>query len=634
MKCSNATASGLAHALSRFEMLIYLDLSFANAARETPVLNTLRMLSGLQILKLRSIGLTDASLSVLAKGIGLRVRSLDIRDNRITDRGVRTLLDYCFLSSDGRSSGARSPTLLSYLGADMLEIYQGEEFEGYLRTNLTTGFVSHLAIEDVPEGGVTHLYISGNQISVEGASGLIRSCRLHVLDLASVINTYDTTDIELPGVEKLTPILSKFAESLSFLRIDHSLITRDVSQAQSNKIVSGRSELGDTSLPLMPRNAVEIDGTTVHPPTFELSTEHSPRFELPGDPVQFVISPVMNDTPHSSANVERFDGQRGSASAPELADLPLRVDEGALLSPVSALENGTGTMLNDIMPSSSAGLRESGEHFITGTARPRSYSSLGMDRKARLAAHSIGSHNLHPAMLPRLTTLMLTNVPPTSPDDKITERLIIFIKQSGEEARLAIAQAKLDYAPPGRVGHMSAIKQSAGRLFALKRIVLELGANERPRQSAKSSKWRHMAAKSVTDDRDSEALWSAAETDFSFFGEGDEVDYLNFESGASANSMYVNEKEVSYGGVQEVHRQNVQESNPPDHRFDNIAALSAFRQDRKFAHERALAAGSHDPETDGYWPGIVQVVRTSNNVRADEELDYYGNTYSGGYLYR
>ncbi|KAK3672199.1 hypothetical protein LTR78_007952 [Recurvomyces mirabilis] len=646
-RCPNVTASGLTQALGRFETLMYLDLSFTYPAREATVLHAMQRLSGLQVLKLRSISLTDTALVTLARAIGLRIRSLDIRDNRITDRGVRTLLDHNFLPSDGTSPGTRSPALLPYLGGDMLGIYQGEEFEGYLRTTFTKAFVSRLAIEDVPQGGITHLYISGNQVSVEGASGLIRSGRMHVLDLGSVRSAFEQhpslansdgtmAEIELPGVEKLTGVLSKTAaEALTFLRIDHGLITRDVPLSKPDEVVRGRVELGDTALPLMPTNALELDATAFHPDVFELPTEQTPRFELPGDPMQFVVSPAINDAPRSPEDDEPPNGRRGSAFAPELLDTLQPHNDDSLLSPISALDDSTGTMMSHFTLASPVDTFSTPQSPIQATTRPRSYSSLGIERKARLTAHLSGCHNLHPAMLPHLSTLMLTNVPPMTMSNESANRLISFIKQSGEEERLATAQARLDYAlPPGRRGHASAIRHSANKNFALKRMVLELGENERPRKNSKASPWQHIATKSVTDDRDSEALWSAAETDFSFFGEGDEADFPSLEPGRYAHSAGMSEKEVSFGGNARRPSNNVQQPPVPSPTFDTVGILSTFRRERKLAHERALAAGSDDPETEGYWPGLVQVVRTSNGVRADEELDYYGNTYSGGYLYR
>ncbi|TKA71208.1 hypothetical protein B0A55_07650 [Friedmanniomyces simplex] len=635
-RCTNVTANGLAQALSRFETLMYLDLSFTYPSRDAAVLGALRRLSGLQVLKLRGVSLSDESLEALAPAVGVRVRSLDIRDNRITDRGVRVLLDHCFVRGDGAPMGARSPAMLPYLGAEILDTYQGEEFEGYLRSAFTGSFVSRLAIEDVPEGGITHLYISGNDLTVEGAYGLVRSGRLHVLDLGDVsrglakhpsMSSGNDSDIFMPGVEKLTPILSKCAaDALTFMRIDHGLVTKDAPAMHPDEIVQGRVEMGDTSLPVMPTGAVELDGTALQAEAFELPGTQTPRYELAGDPMHFVVTPADASEPSGP--------RRGSCYAPEVVQSPAsEQDTSTLLSPVSTWEgnstNGITCDMNAISPTMSPTAPQS----PIGGGRPRTYSSVGMERKARLTAHAIGSHNLHPAMLPHLSTLILTNVPTNAPSNDTSNRLISFIKQCGEESRLAKAQATLDYAiPPGRKGHTSALKHSAHKVFALKRLVLELNEAVKPRKNSKASPWQHSTTKSMTGDRDSEALWSAADTDFSFFGEGEESNFPSLEPGAFAHSLNFSGKEVSSGNESMARPSHVS-AQPTEAKIDTVAALSAFRRERKLARERGLAAGADDPEIEGYWDGIVQVVRPGSAL-PDEELDYYGNTYSAGYLYR
>jgi hypothetical protein len=72
----------------------------------------------------------------------------------------------------------------------------------------------------------------------------------------------------------------------------------------------------------------------------------------------------------------------------------------------------------------------------------------------------------------------------------------------------------------------------------------------------------------------------------------------------------------------------------PKPHIDNVALLSAFRQERKLAHQRSLAAGIAEPETEGFWDGAIQVVRPSRGFRDGEELDYYGNKFEKNYLYR
>lgn len=651
-RCSNVTSSGLAHALKRFESLMYLDLSHTYPARDASVMEALRRFGGLQVLKLRGLSLRDEEMEVLAWAIGRRVRSLDLRDNLVTDRGVRLLLDNCFTSQSSSPSdanenvphGARSPSLLSYLGAEMLEIYQSDEFEGFLRGTFTSSFVSRLAIEDAPEGGITHLYISNNKVSVEGASGLIRSGRLHVLDIGIVSGTVecqtpvaddkrDQLDWQLPGAEKLTPVLYDCAkDDLTYLKVDHSLITKDNPNTYSDQVVPGRVELAETEIPDLPHDALELDGTRIAADTFEMPTdEQTPRYELEADPMQFVVIPP--DDPEGSGN----EARRGSAFAPEVFDgITEQLNTMSFHDPTSPITEGTltatgfGTM-STVSPISTPTTTFTPNHPL----RPRSFSGVATERTARLNAHRAQNHNLHPAMLPRLRTLVITNFPPFSEDRELSDRLICFIKNCAQEAHLASAQAKLDYSlPPGRRGQSAALRHSAHRIFALKRIVLEMAPEHAKEITGQASPWQHLTTRSMTEDRDSEALWSAAETDFSFFGEEDECAYPSIESGRFAGPVASAEKEVNLGN-------NWSEPSPPQTakphlkpRIDNVALLSAFRQERKLAHQRSLAAGIADPETEGFWDGAIQVVRPTRGFRDGEEMDYYGNKFEKNYLYR
>lgn len=71
---------------------------------------------------------------------------------------------------------------------------------------------------------------------------------------------------------------------------------------------------------------------------------------------------------------------------------------------------------------------------------------------------------------------------------------------------------------------------------------------------------------------------------------------------------------------------------------DNIARISAFRKSKKAEYQDRLSRGHQDPEVEGYWPGVVQVVRTAGNAdpfaEGEEALDYFGNSFSKGYLYK
>ena len=679
-RCPNVTSSALAQALSRFESLLYIDLSFTYPARDPSVLRTFRKFSGLQVLKLRGISLTDEALGVLAPSIARRVRSLDIRKNAISDRGVRTLLDECFTineqGSQSASARSRSPGLLPYMGADMLEIYQSENFEGFLRNTFTNSFVTRQAFEDAPEGGITHLYIAKNKVSAEGAAGLIRSGRLHVLDLEGVTSKlgrhlsnsgYDDShmSIDMPGVEKLTPIVSKCAaEAMTFLRIDHRLVTKNAprsQQDQADQIVQGRVELDDTAPPPLVNGSIEIDSTPIRPDAVELPTAQTPKYELPGDPLAVVVSPAENGgqqktedetgdaagprrgsvfAPEVVTNESRPTEhmlRRGSACAPETVDsLRAETDRMNLLSPVSATEEGTGTFSTmAVSPLSPTGVASAPSSPVTTspTMRPRSYSSVANERRARLNAHVSSHQSLHPAMLPHVRELVLTDVPPYSHDQELSNRLITFIKQCAEEASLAKKQAMVDYAlPPGRKHLASALRHSADKVFALRRLVLELATEESVRRSSKASPWQSANTKSMTDDRDSESLWAAAETDFSFFGDED-YSFPSLDPGRFAHSQSGNGPRNSFGGHSPPGRAPKPPPSPPAPRFDTVALLSAFRKERKAAHQRHVQYGAGDPETEGFWDGVVSVVRPGSGLRYDEEIDYYGNRFQKGYLY-
>lgn len=649
-RCPNITSSGLAAALSRFEGLLYLDLSFSYPARENAVLEVMRKFQGLQVLKLRGISLKDDGVEMLARSIGLRVRSLDLRDNQVTDRGIRILLDHCFNTraarADSMQSGQRSPVLLPYLGSEMLEIYQGEDFEGFLRNAFTGRFVSRLAIEDVPEGGITHLYVAGNPVTVEGISGLVRSRRLHVLDVGSVspncarhpsqVETKEDETMTMPGLEKLTPVFSRHAgEALSFLRVGHSLITKEAPNFHPDEVVQGRVELGDTHLPYNTNTFAELDGSGVRQEASELPAEPAtPRYELEGDPIQFAVSSAADDTftVNNPAEDETLTPRRGSALAPEVVDsLSEDMQNASLLSPNSAAD-GTMSSGSVVSPLSASPSISTVKSPPSPGARPRSYSAMATERTARLNAHIAAGHNLHPAMLPHVQTLVLTDVPSFSPNRDVADRIIGFIKNCAEEASLARKQAALDYsAPPGRRGHASALKDSATKIFALRRLVLELESDEAARRNSKASPWHHQGTKSMTEDRDSEALWSASETDFSFFGE-EECTFPTLETGRFAFYSGAGEKEVSFG--QPAPSPLIQKRDIP--KVDNIALISAFRKERKAAHQRLVAASANpEAETEGCWDGLVQVVRSNSvGIRSDEEMDYYGNKFTNNYLYR
>lgn len=632
-RCSNVTATGLQQALNRFESLLYLDLSWTYPAKSPEVLRGLSQFRGLQVLKLRGISLKDDDVLILASAIKTRVRSLDLRNNQLTDRSVRVLLEQCFTPPPRRGNDGHvmSPSLLPYLGAEMLAIYRGVNFEAFLRNEFTDKFVGRLAIEDAPESGITHLYLSNNQLTVEGLSGLIRSGRLHVLDAGSLLPAMALQDgsfcMNLPSLAKLTLVLAESASNgLTYLRVDHSLVTEEPPVNQEN-VKESRSqccELADTSN--YPCGVAELDHNTE---IYEMMGDTSFPNEVSGDAVSVVVTPTVFEKPTTSIH------QAGRRSQ----DLPIPIqteerNESGLH--VTALEQENDGSMSVLHGTSTPG------PILASHGLGRTYSSIVKERKDRLHAHLTQAKGFHPGILPHLTTLVLTEVPASSPTLDTPNRLITFIHACAEETALAKLQAQLDWAlPPGRRTSHSHQKELLRKSFALEQIVLEVApCSLDQKKSEAASAWRHRGTKSVTQDQDSEALWAASQTDFSFFGEG-ETNSLDTCLEPTRPLTIMSGMEVLVGhpssSPHEFQRKPVNDELKPE--IDVIAELSKFRKATKSAYQRRQAEGGEEPNVDGYWDGNVKVVRKAKDVDPrfeDDELwaDYYGNRFSNGYLYR
>ncbi|KAF2157453.1 hypothetical protein K461DRAFT_218799 [Myriangium duriaei CBS 260.36] len=204
--CRNATPVGLSDAFDKMQQLLYLDMSGTYAAKDHRVLRQLSRLAGLKVVKLRSVSLNDADFQVLAASVQTRVRSLDVRQNKLTDASARHLTELCY-PADRRSRSSR-----------MLQAYEASTFEASLRQALASQFSPRLAFEDGSDVGITHLYISDNRLSATGIAKLLAENQLHVLDAGfqggTLTHNANTQALSKSG-----------SEFLNTLRIDHSFVT-------------------------------------------------------------------------------------------------------------------------------------------------------------------------------------------------------------------------------------------------------------------------------------------------------------------------------------------------------------------------------------------------------------------------
>ena len=242
-------------------------------------------------------------------------------------------------------------------------------------------------------------------------------------------------------------------------------------------------------------------------------------------------------------------------------------------------------------PSDAAAGKHSGD---CPTADAREGASL-----ARFSSRTPGqsSNNpLHPSMLPKVHTLVLTEVPISTTDKALIDRLIQYVQDAAKEASKARQQARNTYVlPPGR-NRALAEKEFAHSVFALRRIVLEMAP---PQASAHESPSNWRAHRSATEDMDSDTFWEAAKDDFSFFD-----DEQNGLSDVDSEPM-----------LSSTPAKPVVKSKPIT-MFDVVGEIAKFRKERKAVYTNLLQLGEVEPHVEGYWTGDVTVFRKSSDSGA------------------
>ena len=662
--CQNTTSQGLTEGLNHFPNLAFLDLSNTLAARDRNVLWKLGDLPLLQILKLRSVHLRDEDVNVLAEAIGVKVRSLDVQGNHLTDHSVRTLLTSCFQAdNDTNGSSNGSPHAISNLAVEdwpsgfvrpdpaVLDEFKDESYDERFVRRLTCGVISRLPYEDMPHSGITHLYIANNGLTVEGVAALVRSGKLRVLDAGSVnksvhgsysdaspsLSPFDARHIRLPGVEKLTPILSKHAQNLTSLRVHHAVITKDAPLKDESSPVAPcelgagmtKHELGGPVASEVDAAVYELDAT---PPLYELEMqEPQPRYELPGDSTHFYVSPPIGDKPTLSKEESQPEARRGSIFAPEPLE-PEDSDEDATLVLTATGLGSVAQSVNGVNGANKAMSVTSNDRVGTGEESAKMRMTLIEKQRQELRSSRLNKpHGLIPGMLPKLRTLTLTNVPCFDSTGRVVDALIRFITDCATEAGLASLQARLEVNPVRMPGerHSKHNRHTAREIFALRHIALEMAPAVSSITSNPASKLVSRS-KSSTEDADSEAFWSAAENDFTFFDNDEECGLPSIDTETYVPDSALSEKiMMPADGFAPDDLLTLQIIGRKDAPFDVVQELAKFRKERKAAYENAVQRGLL--HVDGYWPGEVKVVRGHHT---GGNLDYYGNHFESGGVYR
>ncbi|EED23857.1 Leucine Rich Repeat domain protein [Talaromyces stipitatus ATCC 10500] len=669
----NTTSIGLATALSRFPLLIYLDLSYTSPAKDRIVLSVLSELPDLRVLKLRGIGLKDADAEFVANAIGTRVRLLDVRNNVLTDRSVRSLLQACFIPK-GTSQITHNGD--EYYLNHHPSLLQSPSLDNDFLDFLTRPLTGRSIFEHLPKAGITHLYISDNRLTVEGVAALLASKRLHLLDTGSV-DTAQTlradqpllappgsrTDFNtVPGAEKLVPILGAYAkDGLTYLRVNHAIVTKDAPATSEAAI----TEL----LPELPADELDI-----HHFHAEMDTSHV-IYEMPAGNELLC---ELEDTSISSSSVNRSTSVVKSNQYPDEPLLPRR---GSVFA-AEVVSTETTTDDKELLQYDHC----HSDECSLSTERSRKIRDLLFKRpKTEVLPLKHGKSKtfpyLHPSHIPHVQTLILTDVPShVSSSSPILSSLIRFITACSDEMLLAKLRARADYSfPPGR-DRVKAEQQHAKSLFALECLVLEITPAVRNAAPPRAlSPWKpqqhdRTGWQSTTGDFDSERLWSAATNDFSFFGNEEcgvpepheeiattilnERVRLVSDDDSIHSSVPELEGSNTSGPKQPTPRSSVPTmhnnstsivSNEPE--VDLVSALASFRRSKKAEFERLKESNRHSPSTsspcpspfdshgalplhvEGYWPGEVKVIRNPTPKGRSGVVDIYGNYFEKGYLY-
>lgn len=664
--CQNTTAQGLAEALNHFPQLAFLDLSNTLAARDKNVLSKLQYLPLLQILKLRRVRLRDSDVEILAQAIGVRVRSLDVQGNYLTDHSVLTLLSSCFQTEDDESASPNgrlhaSSNLavedwhLGFVPPDfkVLDEFRDESYDERLVRRLTSSVVSRLPYEDFPHSGITHLYIADNNLTVEGLTALVRSKKLRVLDAGSVeqsvlgpaseaspaLSPFEVRHITLPGAEKLIPVLSEYARDLTSLRLHHSVVTEDAPLRDESAPIAAcelnaRNAIHVVNGPVSSELGAAVFELDAPPPLYELDTQEAePRYELPRNSTHIYISPPSGDKPSLSEEESEPEARRGSDfAAPEALEHGDSVEEegSVLLNTGScAVAQAMNGFNNSEGPrgveSENRQARRSGEN------KDAQRLLIEEQRQELRSSRLDKPRGLIPGMLPKLRILTLTDVPCYDSTSRVVDALVQFFKDCASEAKLADLEAGLEIDPTRKRGERYPKRNhhTAQEIFSLRLIALEMAPRALPGfpHNFPASRFANRT-KSSTGDADSEAFWSAAENDFTFFDNDMECSLASTDTESYLPNSAPSEKTMMPNS-QPIHPPTLQHREQIDTPIDVVQELVKFRKERKAASENAELRGAL--HADGYWPGGIKILRGNHS---DGKMDYYENHFNKGGVYR
>ena len=358
----NVSPDDLAAALLCFPHLMYLDLSFSRVASNPRVIEQLRcarFILTLKILKLRGIGLRNDGLERIANVAGTGLWSLDVRQNNLTDTSARVLSNHCFLPPEYVTPPRYSTTTIE----DTSDCAQDDQEACVLRR----------MADCKRDSGLTHLYISDNDISAAGIVDLVRASRLLVLDCGGrggmrVYEGYKGSAADAARDSKiLVQILSEVATdkyssagSLKYLRINHQLVTGDcafldtLDDKEAAKILRWRirwplwvqkdwqEAITDTAIPTMGLRTLVLTGIPQHSNTgwiakgLQAFINQCASIEAAG--TECAASPPYGADPQGAANPQSAVNPSSTTNPHAAADPPTAAESQITANPQTGAE--------------------------------------------------------------------------------------------------------------------------------------------------------------------------------------------------------------------------------------------------------------------------------------------------------
>ena len=385
--CENTTAASLAKALFHFPDLIYLDLSSTQGSRNPLVLQQIGTLTHLHVLKMKNCGLRDYDIDLLAFSSSLR--SLDISDNYLTERGVCALMERLPAASLKFNNLSIAPRPRSGTNT------KRPTLQKLVSSRLISGPDGHLLIEEGLPTTFADLYLAGNFLTMDELSRILTYPSIEYLDCGSLSCNQRHDQLLSPGspgsdrrrfsiqeIDRLSPALFTEAfRNIRSLRIHHSVVTSFPFSGQDLPVAEQCFELHSEDL------RYELDSTEV--------IDHGLAFELDDTSVAVTPEPAEATNTVEPTEIAKPESSPDPVNAAETTETPSDPPQEPAEEVHAAFESPDDVGAN-LSPSVSVRSQDNGINGVTKSTETASIARKSLPPNISISAHSTPVHQVHP----------------------------------------------------------------------------------------------------------------------------------------------------------------------------------------------------------------------------------------------